>query len=304
MTANARPHRATSRSSQEAIRRVAFLPGGWGDRLVFGYMFRVLYSLAAIVVPGAFVLAWGALTGFQLTKAMLVFFGGFATGTIVTGEALRVAVYESRLRKQKVYRRFDDERPLPRDIVVQYGTPNAGYELSKRVFDIVFALSAVVFLVPCLLAIMLIIKFDSRGPIFVKLRRSGFRGEPIWIYKFRTTCLSGHDLQYGEYDDPDLTRSGRFLRRSALDQLPQLFNVIGGSLSLVGPRPTRLASEMEEAPSALALDLANFARPGLTGLFEVDPKPLVAATAYLKKRTFAFDVLILFRCAMSALRGF
>jgi len=115
--------------------------------------------------------------------------------------------------------------------------------MSKRLFDLVAAGTGLLLLAPLLLALALWIRLDSPGPALFRQRRVGRHGVPFAILKFRTmrqqgsaaAGMEGAQLTVGQ--DPRITRAGRFLRRSKLDELPQLFNVVLGTMSLVGPRP-------------------------------------------------------------------
>lgn len=113
------------------------------------------------------------------------------------------------------------------------------YLVKKRLFDLVCATVGLLLASPLFLFISLWIKLDSRGPIFFRQRRVGLNGRHFWICKFRTMV---HDAprrgkEITVSGDPRITRAGRFLRKYKLDELPQLFNVIRGEMSLVGPRP-------------------------------------------------------------------
>ncbi len=109
----------------------------------------------------------------------------------------------------------------------------------KRIFDLFFALAGTIFLLPVFASITIWIKLDSSGPVFFRQERVGRCGKSFRIFKFRTMCCDaeakGRQITVGE--DPRITRSGRFLRRYKLDELPQLLNVVLGEMSLVGPRP-------------------------------------------------------------------
>lgn len=111
--------------------------------------------------------------------------------------------------------------------------------LAKRVFDLFFATAGAIALLPLFTVIAVWIKYDSPGPVFFRQERVGRFGNLFKIYKFRTMCLDaerkGRLITVGE--DPRITRSGHFLRKYKLDELPQLLNVIAGDMSLVGPRP-------------------------------------------------------------------
>lgn len=134
----------------------------------------------------------------------------------------------------------------------------------KRCFDLVLALAGLVLLLPFFAIIAAWIRSDSSGPVFFRQERVGRFGRPFRIFKFRTMCLDaeakGRQITVGE--DPRITRSGHFLRRYKLDELPQLLNVITGEMSLVGPRP--------EVPRYVALypermrDVVLSVPPGIT----------------------------------------
>jgi lipopolysaccharide/colanic/teichoic acid biosynthesis glycosyltransferase len=135
----------------------------------------------------------------------------------------------------------------------------------KRVFDIVVAGVGLIVLFPVMIIVALLIKSDSQGPVFFKQQRMGKGFRPFWIYKFRTmkenSELAGRLVTVGE--DPRITRVGRFLRKTKIDELPQLINVLKGDMSFVGPRP--------EVPRFVELFQREYAeilaiRPGITDL--------------------------------------
>jgi lipopolysaccharide/colanic/teichoic acid biosynthesis glycosyltransferase len=111
--------------------------------------------------------------------------------------------------------------------------------IAKRVFDLLFSVTGLLFLMPVFLLIAIWIKLDSPGPVFFRQVRVGRFGEPFRIFKFRTMRAEGEakGKQITVRDDIRITRAGRFLRRHKLDELPQLLNVARGEMSLVGPRP-------------------------------------------------------------------
>ncbi len=136
--------------------------------------------------------------------------------------------------------------------------------MPKRVFDLVCATAGLVLLAPLLLAIALWIKLDSVGPVFFRQQRVGRDGVLFRIHKFRS--MAGDAAQDGPQitvgDDPRITRAGRFLRRTKLDELPQLLDVLAGSMSLVGPRP-ELPRYVAMYPAALRRKILSV-RPGIT----------------------------------------
>jgi lipopolysaccharide/colanic/teichoic acid biosynthesis glycosyltransferase len=144
----------------------------------------------------------------------------------------------------------------------------------KRLFDIVVSLIIITAIAPLLLAIIAAIKLTSPGPVMFYQRRIGFRCNEFLIYKFRTMVVGADKMQAGggenfvkPKNDPRITPIGRFLRKYSLDELPQLFNVLEGTMSLVGPRPL-LMSDLEKLP--LRTRLSRFSMPpGCTGLWQV-----------------------------------
>lgn len=136
----------------------------------------------------------------------------------------------------------------------------------KRVFDILAALALLAFVWPLLLVIALAVRLDSRGSVFYRQQRVGLGGRTFGIYKFRS-MMSDAD-RIGSYQtmqgDPRITRVGRFLRKTSLDELPQLLNVLIGDMSLVGPRPDVPAQR--ELYSEADWAKRTSVRPGITGL--------------------------------------
>jgi lipopolysaccharide/colanic/teichoic acid biosynthesis glycosyltransferase len=142
--------------------------------------------------------------------------------------------------------------------------------MAKRLFDLLGASLALLLLSPLMLAIAAAIRFDSHGPVFFRQQRIGRHGRPFPIHKFRTMVADapqrGPALTVG--DDARITRIGRWLRRTRLDELPQLIDVVAGHMSLVGPRP-ELPQYVAHYPAALR-ERALSVRPGIT-----DPSSLL-----------------------------
>jgi putative colanic acid biosynthesis UDP-glucose lipid carrier transferase len=141
----------------------------------------------------------------------------------------------------------------------------------KRSVDLIGATALLILLGPLLLITALIIMFDSKGPALFRQRRTGLEGQVFRIYKFRTMRVledGGHIVQ-ATRTDPRVTRIGRFLRRTSIDELPQLINVLKGEMSLVGPRPHAAAHDAYYRTRLQAYDRRFTARPGITGLAQV-----------------------------------
>lgn len=188
--------------------------------------------------------------------------------------------------------------------------------MDKRLFDLVAASLGLIVLAPLLLALALWIKLDTPGPALFRQVRVGRHGVPFDIIKFRTMRHAqdgGRQLTVGR--DPRITRAGHFLRRYKLDELPQLLNVVGGSMSLVGPRPEVPRYVDRYPPEARAAVLS--VKPGITDLAAIlykeendilgkadDPERTYVETIlpvklayyqrYVKERSFAGDLRIIF----------
>jgi lipopolysaccharide/colanic/teichoic acid biosynthesis glycosyltransferase len=171
----------------------------------------------------------------------------------------------------------------------------------KRLLDIILSLLALVVLGLPMLLVALAVRLESPGPAIFRQRRAGWRGRPFTMLKFRTMRLDSDP--YGESpqgaDDARLMRTGRFLRRWSLDELPQLLNVLAGQMSLVGPRPLyeRQAAEWDDRQRR-RLDV----RPGLTGLAQTSGRgeltiedKIELDLYYVEHRSLWFDIKILLR---------
>jgi Undecaprenyl-phosphate glucose phosphotransferase len=148
--------------------------------------------------------------------------------------------------------------------------------VAKRIFDIVFASVAILCLWPVMLGAALAVKLTSKGPIIFKQKRHGFNNETIMVYKFRSMYTDMADVTAAKAvtkGDPRVTPVGRFLRKSSIDELPQLFNVLTGGLSLVGPRPHAVLAQTHDRVYADVVE-GYFARhrvkPGVTGWAQIN----------------------------------
>jgi putative colanic acid biosynthesis UDP-glucose lipid carrier transferase len=142
----------------------------------------------------------------------------------------------------------------------------------KRVFDVVLASITLVFALPVLLTVALAIKHSSPGPILFKQRRYGLNGEEILVYKFRsmTVCEDGPIVAQATEKDSRVTPLGAFLRRTSLDELPQILNVLEGKMSFVGPRPHAVAHNEEYRRLINGYMIRHKVRPGITGWAQVN----------------------------------
>jgi putative colanic acid biosysnthesis UDP-glucose lipid carrier transferase len=158
---------------------------------------------------------------------------------------------------------------------VQFGVGNGSAIMLKRVMDVALALGGLAVLSPVLLVIALIIKCDSRGRAFYRQARHGRDGRVFLLVKFRTLRSEMCDAPDGEIkqvtgDDPRVTRVGRLLRWTSLDELPQLINVLRGDMSIVGPRPHPIALNEHYAGQIDGYLTRHAVRPGITGWAQVN----------------------------------
>jgi Undecaprenyl-phosphate glucose phosphotransferase len=143
--------------------------------------------------------------------------------------------------------------------------------VKKRLFDLLFAAAALIALTPLIALVALLIKIDSAGPVFFVQRRFGFNQQPFRIIKFRTmrTFEDSAYVPQATRDDPRLTRIGRALRRWNIDEIPQLFNVLTGDMSLVGPRPHALSHDREYERRISLYARRHNVKPGITGWAQI-----------------------------------
>lgn len=163
---------------------------------------------------------------------------------------------------------------------------------AKRFFDFSLASVGLLTLLPLMLVTALVIKVDSRGPIFFLQKRNGFNGKTFDIFKFRTMHVleDGPAVKQATRDDPRVTRIGRWLRRSSIDELPQLFNVIRGEMSLVGPRPHATSHNSEYEKLIANYAFRHHVKPGLTGWAQVNGSRGETAQVNQMERRVEYDL--------------
>jgi lipopolysaccharide/colanic/teichoic acid biosynthesis glycosyltransferase len=187
----------------------------------------------------------------------------------------------------------------------------AGAKL-KRMIDFIGALAGLIILAPFLLLIALLIRLESGGPALFRQRRTGYDHVPFTVYKFRTMeCMQdGPDIHQAKRDDDRATRLGLILRRTSIDELPNLINVLKGEMSLVGPRPHALAHDRLWSVAVRDYDARFMVKPGITGLAQVEgfrgETPNIECVAgrvakdleYIRNWSLALDFKILLRTLM------
>jgi lipopolysaccharide/colanic/teichoic acid biosynthesis glycosyltransferase len=192
------------------------------------------------------------------------------------------------------------------------------YLIAKRLFDLAVCFLLLPVVLPLLLLCALAFRLDSPGPIFIAQERTGRDGTPFRMLKFRTMVRNAAELKaqlahlnvlpppdFKIPEDPRITRVGKFLRQTSLDELPQLLNVLWGDMSLVGPRPTSFAPTTYQLWHTHRLEVT----PGITGLWQVKGRNtttfderLRLDIEYIEHRSFGFDLKILLQTVPSVLR--
>lgn len=190
----------------------------------------------------------------------------------------------------------------------------------KRVIDVIFASIALILLSPVFAIIAIAIKIDSKGPVFFAHKRIGKNGNIIKLYKFRSMVINAEELiksftpeQMREYkenykltNDPRITKVGKFLRKTSLDELPQLINIINGDLSIIGPRPL-VADELEKY--GVNKDKFLSVTPGLTGYWAANGRSnttyeqrMEMELYYIDNLSLKMDIKVFFKTILSVLK--
>jgi O-antigen biosynthesis protein WbqP len=173
------------------------------------------------------------------------------------------------------------------------------YKYFKRIMDFVLTFFALIVLSPIMLLLIVLIKLESKGPAFFKQKRSGINGSHFIIYKFRSMRTDTPDLATDKLGDPSqyITTVGNFIRKTSLDELPQLFNILKGDMSIVGPRPALY--NQYELIAMRDKKGVNKIRPGLTGYAQVmgrdfisDQKKVEFDNYYYQNQSFLLDLKI------------
>ena len=194
------------------------------------------------------------------------------------------------------------------------------YHLMKRALDIVLSLLGLIVLSPVFLVIAICIKLESKGPVFYLHSRVGKNGTPLKLYKFRSMYLNADQMikdftpeQMAEWkenfklkNDPRITRIGKFLRRSSLDELPQLLNILQGNLTIVGPRPV-VKEELEKYGELQDYFLS--VTPGLTGYWQAYSRSdcsyeerMKMELHYIANANLLWDIRIMFKTVSAVLK--
>jgi len=222
--------------------------------------------------------------------------------------------FNKELVKSFNLRRFDD---VPVVDVNDLPLDTFWNRLVKRTFDILFSLTVLIGVMSWLFPIIaLLIKRSSKGPVLFKQSRNGLNNEPFYCHKFRTMELNNEaDLKWAEKNDPRITKVGRFLRATSLDEFPQFINVLLGQMSIVGPRPHPINLNDTYRDQVQKYSIRHASKPGITGLAqamgyrgEIQEFYQMSSRVrldrfYLQNWTFWLDLKIIFLTIFSILQG-
>lgn len=209
--------------------------------------------------------------------------------------------------------RFDEEiyeNAITIDLSNVANKASALYLISKRTMDIVSSLVGLILLSPLFLLVAILIKLDSKGPIIFKQIRIGKNSKPFYIYKFRSMKIDAPNLSTEEFINASdfTTKVGKFIRKTSIDELPQLVNILKGDMSIVGPRPVierevRLLELRKECNVDSIL-------PGITGLAQIngrdnidDYEKVKYDFEYLSKRNLVLDIKIIINTVLKVAKS-
>ncbi|MCJ7420417.1 exopolysaccharide biosynthesis polyprenyl glycosylphosphotransferase [Sphingomicrobium astaxanthinifaciens] len=196
--------------------------------------------------------------------------------------------------------------------------PSLVYGKIKRLVDVALCVVALPLVLPLLAICAIAVKLDSRGPVFFRQQRQGFRGKPFKVVKFRTMTEvndgSDREAAVTLTDDERITRVGRFLRRYRIDELPQLFNVLWGEMSWIGPRPEAVGLSKWYEDELPFYRYRHIVRPGITGWAQVNQGHVASIDEvrhklhydfyYIKNLSYWLDIIIAFRTVRVVLFGY
>ena len=199
--------------------------------------------------------------------------------------------------------------------VIENERSNVLYEVIKRIIDIVASFTGLIVLSPLMLVVSILIKLESKGEVIFKQKRVGLNGKEFYMYKFRSMVINAEELKaelesqnemsgpmFKMKDDPRITKIGKFIRKTSIDELPQLINVIKGDMSLVGPRPS-LPKEVKKFEPWMMERLE--VKPGLTCIWQVSGRNNIdfedwmkLDIKYVRERSIKLDIKLILKTVL------
>ena len=205
-----------------------------------------------------------------------------------------------------------DDEAMINDIDYTHVKGNILFDIYQRFLDIALSFIGLLIGIPLVAIFGILIKIEDNGPITYKQERLGKGGKQFYIYKLRSmrTDAEKFGAQWAEKDDPRITKVGKFIRKTRIDEIPQLFNILKGDMSIIGPRPERPSFTLEFNKDIPGFINRLAIKPGLTGWaqvnggYDITPKEkLIEDMYYIKNRSILLDLQILFKTVKVVLTG-
>ncbi|WP_308859680.1 sugar transferase [Paraclostridium sordellii] len=194
-------------------------------------------------------------------------------------------------------------------VIVENYNKKSVYTMIKRLIDIIMSSLGIIILSPLFLIIAILIKLESRGPVIFKQLRAGKNSEPFYIYKFRSMKMDAPNKSTNDFKNADvfITKIGKFIRKTSIDELPQLFNILKGDMSIVGPRPVILKEiGLIKLRKEYNVDVLL---PGITGWAQINGRDNIGDEdkvkydyEYLIKKSIRLDIYIIFMTVFKVIR--
>ena len=209
-----------------------------------------------------------------------------------------------------IYNQSTNVSSVSKSKMKEYRDSSSIYRVIKRIIDVICSLLGIIVLSPVLIIVSILIKLESKGPIIFKQVRAGKNSKPFYIYKFRSMKTNTPNIATNDFNNASdyITKMGRFIRKTSLDEIPQLFNILKGDMSIVGPRPVierevRLLEIRKECNVDSIL-------PGITGLAQIngrddidDYEKVKYDFEYLSKRNLVLDIKIIINTVLKVAKS-
>ena len=208
-----------------------------------------------------------------------------------------------------IYNQSTNVSSVSKSKMKEYRDSSFIYRFLKRVIDVICSLLGIIALSPVLIIVSVLIKLESKGPIIFKQLRAGKDSKPFYIYKFRSMKVNTPNIATNDFSNASdyITKTGRFIRKTSLDEIPQLFNILKGDMSIVGPRPVILEEvELIELRQMYNVDKIL---PGITGWAQINGRDNIGNEEkvkydyeYLTKKSIIMDLYIMLMTALKVLK--
>jgi len=208
-----------------------------------------------------------------------------------------------------IYNKSTNVSSVSKSKINEYRNSSFIYKFIKRIIDVGCSLLGIITLSPVLVIVSILIKLESKGPIIFKQLRAGKNSQPFYIYKFRSMKVDTPNVATNDFNNASdyITKIGKFIRKTSLDEIPQLFNILKGDMSIVGPRPVILEEvELIELRQVYNVDKIL---PGITGWAQINGRDNIGNEEkvkydyeYLTKKSILMDLYIIVMTALKVLK--